>query len=219
MKTWHIILAAVGGVALSAIVMWVAIAPRAGADAQSATSLGANDAVFQRPHAATAGKPDAKVHIVEFLDPACETCREFYPLVKKLVADHPEQVRLSVRMVAFHKGSDFVVRALEASKRQGKYWPTLERVLASQSRWAIQHTVHPDKAWAELQALDLDLVRLKADMESPEVLQAVALDAQDAKTLKVVQTPEYFVNGRGLPEFGWEPLRRLVGDERAKAYR
>ena len=27
------------------------------------------------------GDPNAKVHIVEFLDPACETCALFYPMV------------------------------------------------------------------------------------------------------------------------------------------
>ena len=27
----------------------------------------------------TQGNPEAKVHIVEFLDPACETCASFYP--------------------------------------------------------------------------------------------------------------------------------------------
>ena len=28
-------------------------------------------------HSPTAGSPEAKVHIVEFLDPACEACRDF----------------------------------------------------------------------------------------------------------------------------------------------
>ena len=68
-------------------------------------------------------------------------------------------------------------------------------------------------------SIDLDFGKLRADMASPEVAKIVALDLQDSKTLKVTATPEYFVNGRGLPEFGYEQLRRLVGDEIAKAYR
>jgi protein-disulfide isomerase len=218
-KAWHVVLTTVVSIALCAAVLWAVLAPKGGSGSQAPAASASTADALQRPHAATAGKAEAKVHIVEFLDPACETCREFYPMVKKLVADNPDKVRLSVRMVAFHKGSEFVVKALEASKKQGKYWPTLERVLASQSRWAVQHTVYPEKVWAELQTLDLNLDQLKADMESPEVLQAIALDAQDAKALKVTQTPEYFVNGRGLPDFGWEQLQRLVADESAKAYR
>ncbi|NMG42229.1 thioredoxin domain-containing protein [Aromatoleum toluvorans] len=34
-------------------------------------------------HSPTLGKADAPVVIVEFLDPACETCRAFYPRVKE----------------------------------------------------------------------------------------------------------------------------------------
>jgi protein-disulfide isomerase len=214
-KTWHVVLTAVG-IALSAIVIWAVVAQKGGTGDQASASV---SAALQRPHAATEGKADAKVHIVEFLDPACDTCREFYPMVKKLVTDNPDKVRLSVRMLAFHKGSDFVVKAIEASKKQGKFWPTLERMLASQPRWTIDHTVDPARAWAQLQGLDLNLDQLKADMESPEVLQAVALDAQDAKSLHVTQTPEYFVNGRGLPDFGWDQLQHLVADETAKVYR
>ena len=45
--------------------------------------------------------------------------------------------------VALHKGSDYVVALLEASRKQGKYWQTLEAVLATQERWAINHAVEP----------------------------------------------------------------------------
>ena len=217
MKIAHVILAAVGGVLLSAALLWFFLSPGAAGDSPGARAAGA--AALERAHAPMAGRPDAKVHIVEFLDPACETCRQFYPLVKKLIAENPDRVRLSVRMVAFHRNADFAVKALEASKKQGKFWPTLERVLATQNAWVVQHVVDRDAMWEQLRPLGLDLDRLRTDMESPEVARAIAQDAQDAKALKVVQTPEYFVNGRGLPEFGWAPLQRLVADEIAKTYR
>ena len=60
-------------------------------------AVAANRPALTRDHAPTLGPADAKVHIVEFLDPACETCREFYPFVKSLMAGHPEKIRLSVR--------------------------------------------------------------------------------------------------------------------------
>lgn len=220
MKTSHVVTVAVIAVVASALLMWFLVATKGGPPKPAALPA-SSAAALERPHVATIGSPTARVHIVEFLDPACETCRDFYPRVKKLLADDPEKLRLSVRMVAFHKGADVVVKAIEASKKQGKFWPTLERMLATQPRWTIQHVVYPDKAWEELKSPDLglDLDRLKADMESPEVSQAFALDAQDAKTMNVKATPEYFVNGRGLPEFGWEPLRQLVADEIIRAYR
>ena len=39
-----------------------------------------NSAVMIRAHSPMHGSPEAKVTIVEFIDPACETCSAFYPL-------------------------------------------------------------------------------------------------------------------------------------------
>jgi protein-disulfide isomerase len=206
-------MAAGAGLLIFVLAMWFVLAPRAGA-VRSDAEL----AALQRPHAAVLGNPDAKVHIVEFMDPACDTCRQFYPLVKGLMSDNRARINLSIRLVAFHRGADAAVKALEASKLQGKFETVLERLLAAQPKWVVQHAVDASALWDQLQSLDLDVAKLKVDMESPAVLNNVSLDAQDARTLKVVQTPEYFVNGRGLPEFGYDYLRQLVIDEIAKSY-
>ena len=169
-----------------------------------------------RPHSPSLGKADAPVVIVEFLDPACETCRTFYPMVKQLMAQHPDRIRLVIRYAPFHKGSDKVVAVLEAARRQGKFWPSLEALLASQQDWASNHTAKVDLAWKYLEPVGLNMEQLAIDLTAPEVKQAVAQDLADANTLGVSQTPEYFVNGRPLPSFGFEQLRQLVGEELAK---
>ena len=83
-----------------------------------------------RMHSPVFGPQDAPVTIVEFFDPACETCRAFYPLVKNLMAQHPQKIKLVIRYAAFHQGSDVVVKLLEAAKSQGKYQVVLEALLA-----------------------------------------------------------------------------------------
>jgi protein-disulfide isomerase len=171
-----------------------------------------------RAHAPTVGPPEAKVHIVEFLDPACETCRAFYPFVKQLMAANPGRIKLTVRHVAFHDGADFAVQVLEASKKQDKYWPTLERLLASQSRWATNHKVVPELVWAQLDGLGLDPERLKRDMKEPEIGRNMRQDEADAKKLRVQKTPEYFVNGRQMTTFGQDQLRQLVQEELTRSY-
>ena len=74
-----------------------------------------------RMHSPVFGPQAAPVTIVEFFDPACETCRAFYPIVKDLMAQYPNDVRLVIRYAPFHQGSDQVVKLLEASKSQGAY--------------------------------------------------------------------------------------------------
>jgi hypothetical protein len=126
-------------------------------------------AALASEHSPTLGPPDAKVHIVEFLDPACGTCALFYPMVKGWMADIPDEIRLSVRHVAFHDGVDYAVRVLEASRNQGKYWETLETLLASQRQWVNNHIVQPDSVLPALAGVGLDMDQLQAaGLESAE---------------------------------------------------
>jgi protein-disulfide isomerase len=176
----------------------------------------AREAALASEHAPSVGDPGAKVHIVEFLDPACGTCAMFYPMVKGWMAEVPGQIRLSIRHVPFHEGVDYAVRVLEASRNQDKYWETLETLLATQSQWVQNHVVQPDRVLPAIANVGLDEEQLKADMNSAEVQQRMDKDFQDSKTLKVVATPEYFVNGRQLPSFGQEQLATLVREELQK---
>jgi protein-disulfide isomerase len=186
---------------------------------QQATQAAAKNApALARFHAPTRGAPDAKVHIVEFIDPACETCRSFYPYVKEMLAANPGRVRLSIRHVPFHPGSDQVVKVLEATRKQNKYWESLEALLAAQPYWVVNHQALPDRIWKPLEGLGLDFAQLRIDMDAPEVAQRIAQDMADAKALDVTQTPEYFVNGRPLPSFGLEQLQDLVKASLKAAY-
>lgn len=59
--------------------------------------------------------------------------------------------------------------------------------------------------------------QLAIDLTAPDLQQAVFQDLKDANTLGVSQTPEYFVNGRPLPSFGFEQLGQLVADELSRS--
>jgi protein-disulfide isomerase len=176
----------------------------------------ARQAALASEHSPALGDPDARVRIVEFLDPACETCALFFPMVKRWMAEVPGKIHLSVRHVAFHPGSDYAVRILEASRKQDKYWQTLEALLASQNQWVQNHTVQPDRIGPAIAAVGLDMEQLKADMNSVQVMQRIEQDKKDSILLKVSATPEYFVNGRPLPSFGQQQLADLIREELEK---
>ena len=174
--------------------------------------------LLMRFHAPNLGPSDAKVHIVEFLDPACEGCRAFYPVVKQIMDEHKGKVRLWVRYVPFHRGADFVVRALEAARAQGRYWEALDAIFAKQNEWTRNHTAQPDLVFKALQGIGLDEARLRRDVASPEIAKVLDQDMADAKALKVLQTPTFFVNGRPLKDYGFDQLRALVRDEVKRQY-
>jgi protein-disulfide isomerase len=186
---------------------------------QSAQLAERSRAHLVRMHSPTLGKDDAPVVIVEFLDPACGTCREFYPLVKAMMAANPDRIRLVLRYAPFHDGSDKVVAALAAARKQGKFWPALEALLASQDAWSPNHRPQIALALKQLEGLGLNLEQLRSDMAAPEIAAMIAQDLDDAQALDVTKTPEFFVNGKPLPTFGYEPLKKLVDDALADTRR
>lgn len=181
--------------------------------AEQAAQLAAqNQAALVRADAPSFGNPDAPVHIVEFFDPACETCRQFYPLVKAMMDANPGKIRMSMRYAPFHPGSDTVVKALEAARKQGQFKQALEALFAAQNGWVRNHTAQADLIWPYLDPLGLDMGRLKSDMNSPEIAAMITRDLADAKTMNVTKTPEFFVNGKPLPSFGFDQLKNLVDE-------
>jgi len=178
-----------------------------------------NQSVVERQGAPVKGPTDARVTIVEFFDPACGTCADFYPLVKQLIEQYPGKVRVMLRYAPLHTGSDQVVKMLEAAHLQGKFWPALELLFKNQQRWVVNHVSQPMRARGILNGLAMDHKKLDADMNQSAVVQATQQDVEDGHALKVQATPEFFVNGRPLPSFGFQQLSQLVKEAVADSYR
>lgn len=168
-----------------------------------------------RDHSVRSGNPQAKVTIVEFLDPACETCGKFHPLVKGLIEQHGGKVNLVVRYAPLHPGSDQMVAILEAAKMQGQFWQVLELMFDTQPQWAINHRAEPEIFWNHMTQTQagIDFAKLQQDMNNPAVFKAIEQDIADGQLLGATRTPAFFVNGKPLTEFGYEQLARLVDSE------
>jgi protein-disulfide isomerase len=124
-----------------------------------------------------------------------------------------------LRWAPFHDGSRDVVALLEAARKQDKFWPALETLLATQRIWAVNHTANVVAAWQQLEGLGLDRDQIAVDMAGPEVAEIIGQDIADANALNVTMTPEFFVNGRPMPSFGYEQLKQLVDEALAQTSR
>lgn len=172
-----------------------------------------NASVFIREHSQILGNDDAKVYLIKFSDPACETCSAFHPFVKHLMAANPGKIKLVLRYAPFHDGADYFVKILEAAKRQGKFWETLDIMYKTQRYWASHHNPKPQLIWQYLPHAGLDLEKIRKDMNDPEIEQIIKQDLADAETLNVRKTPGFFVNGKPLTSFGYRQLQDLVDSE------
>ena len=185
----------------------------------SQTTNDVRSAALTSEHSPTTGDPNAPVHIIEFLDPACEACAYYYPIVKKLMEETPGKLRLSVRHIPFHRGAEYAVMILEASREQGLYWETLEALLATQGQWTQNHTVVPQRIVPAVASVGLDIDRIRAEQNTVDVELRMQRDSDAAVSLMVRRTPTFFVNGTELKESGPEQLAALIRDELAKAER
>lgn len=154
------------------------------------------------------GAVDAPVVLVEYADYRCPFCGLFArdtlpPLIEKYVDSG--QVRVEWRdLPVFGEQSNLAAVAGRAAGAQGKFWEFNKATFA----------IAPERGHADLSRGRLvqiakdagvpDMTRFEADLDSPELKQAVAADAQEAASLGATGTPTFLVNE--TPLIGAQPL-------------
>ena len=167
-----------------------------------------------RSYSPVLGREDAPVTIVEFLDPACEACRSFYPIVKEILAEYPEDVRVVIRYTPFHgEGSELAIKVLEAARLQNVFTPVLEALFENQQVWASHGAPAAEQIMAVAGSVGLDVEAAKIQIMSPSIIAVLNQDRADVEAVGVTQTPTFFVNGKPLAEFGAKQLLLQVQAE------
>jgi protein-disulfide isomerase len=170
--------------------------------------------VMVRPHSPVIGPVGAPVTIVEFFDPACESCRAFYPFVKQTLAAFPREARLVIRYTPFHGDMSVEgVRALEAARAQGRFEAVLAALLDAQPGWASHDAPAPQRVWEFARAAGLDVEQARSFMSSGAVDKVLEQDIADVKAVGVRATPTFFVNGKPLADLHPAALHELVKSE------
>lgn len=189
-------------------------APAAEAPAPAPAAAPADlQARLVRPESPVMGPANALVTIVEFLDPACEACRAYAPVVKQVMFLYPNEVRVVARFADFHPGSDEAIRILLAAREQGKFDTVLAALFDAQEQWASHHSPNVDEAWKIAIAAGLNESRARKVAQSAEITQRLREEDEDIIALKVSRTPTFYVNGKLLEDFGAEQLMALVTSE------
>ena len=177
---------------------------------QAAKGVDAAETLLVRPHSPVIGPKSAPVTIVEFFDPSCEACRAWFPIVKMIMAEYPNDVRLVIRYLALHQGSDEAIRIVEAGRAQGKFIPVLEAVLERQPEW---HDGNLAPAWSAAESAGLNAAKARTSLRSRKLTAALAQDQADREQLGVRGTPTFFVNGKMLSGPTPQTLYQIVRAE------
>jgi len=175
-----------------------------------------NRASLIRDYSPSQGSAMLKVTLVEFLDPECESCAFFHPLVKEILSRYEGRIRYVVRYAPFHPNSKFVIKILSAARLQNQYWETLDLLFKKLPEWGSHHNPQPQLVWTYLPELGLDIERIKVDMNDEGIMKMIDQEIEDGNTFGVRQTPTFFVNGRPLRSFGLQQLEDAIKDALAE---
>lgn len=169
--------------------------------------------VVDRPTLATDDDPslgpaDAAVVIVEFSDFQCPFCSQAYPVVKQLLHDYGDRVRLVYRdfpLVDTHPRALPAAVAANCAFEQGKFWEMHDKIFENQTaleeadlkRYAIQ--------------IGLNSLAFGSCLSSGKYVKEIEDDFNAGVEAGVEATPTFFINGilvRGAVPY--EALQQLI---------
>lgn len=181
--------------------------------AETNAAAEAGNQLLVRPYSITQGPANAPVTVVEFFDPECEACRAMYPIVKQIQGEFGDRMRLVIRYMPLHQNSAYAASLLEAARGQNRYWEFLEVVMLRQPEWASHQAPRPDLLIGFASQVGLDGEQLRIAATDPEIRSRIQQDESDGMALGANRTPTFFVNGKVLPQLGYQQLRAAIRAE------
>lgn len=158
---------------------------------QSAVNKIGLKAFFDPRFAFITGPTDAKITIVEFFDYNCPYCRASIPAIQKYYQTH-KNVRFSfIEFPIKGPSSTIAARAAMAARKQPDKYVAFHFALMSEPEVVDAGTVNQ-----VAQKIGLNVIKLNADMASPDIDRALAAAHKLAESAKIDGTPAFVINGK-----------------------
>ena len=158
------------------------------------------------------GRADAPITIVEFTDYNCGYCKLATSWVMNQVDDRRGDVRVIIKESAVRgSNSEMAAAAALAAQKQGKY---REMHIALMKVPANAYT--PEIIEQVGKSVGMDVARMRTDMNSKEVRDAVKASIVDYEKVGLEGTPSFFINGTYVGGFGEQHLNDIVKQARDK---
>jgi protein-disulfide isomerase len=178
---------------------------------QQQTVRASRAALTQDPDSPVMGNPDGDVTIVEFFDYKCPYCKRVAGPLKDVVAADGKIRLIMKEFPILGAQSIKAARAALAVARQGKY---------EEFHWALM-TGPGDMSDPHIRkvarSVGVDVDRMMADMESPEIQAMIKRNHDLAQALRISGTPAFVIGDTLVPgAIDRKTLEHLVAQARAK---
>jgi protein-disulfide isomerase len=176
--------------------------------AKAALTTRAKD-LFEDPAAPVGGNPKGDVTVVEFFDYRCPYCKQAHAAVSELLGADKQVRFIYKEFPVLGKDSVFAGRAALAAARQGKYEAFHNALMGGKGQ------ISEDSVLKTAGSVGLDVEKLKKDMDSPEIADALKRTYELAQSLEVRGTPAFVVGGKMVPgAIDGATLKKLVAEAR-----
>jgi protein-disulfide isomerase len=156
------------------------------------------------------GNPNASVTLVEFVDYECPHCKKVQPVLRQVLEEYPDDVKLVFKHypLPMHPNARVAAEATLAAQKQGKFWAYNDKV------WQHADSLSPAKLESIAKEVGLDVEKWRKDFESDAVKERVQKDRAEGGVLRINVTPTLFLNGKLYSdEKDIEGLRDWINEE------
>lgn len=143
------------------------------------------------------GAQTGTITMVEFGDFQCPACGAYEPIVRKVVADNHNTLKIVFRhfpLTTIHQNSLLAAKASEAASIQGKFWEMHDMLYDHQADWSGSLNAH-DLFMSYAKDLNLDQVKFNNDLNSKAIEDKILAEYKEGVNLGVNSTPSFFING------------------------
>lgn len=157
----------------------------------------------------------AKITLVEFADFQCPACASFNPVLKQVVEEYKDTVRLVYRHFPLpsHSNAKIAALASEAAGKQGKFWEMQALLYERQNQWSPL-TDPRDSFEKFAQELSLNVADFKKSIDEKEFMTRINQDAQDGVKMGVNSTPTLFIDGEKYTgSINYQNLKKVIEDK------
>ena len=145
------------------------------------------DQVFRDPNDPVSGNPQGDATLVEFFDYNCPYCKRMAPIMTQAETADPRLRIVYKEFPILGPDSLFAAKAALAAAKQGKY------VAFHRALYEARGHVDESKVFDVAKQLGLDVARLKADMQAPEIGARLDQNIKLAQALGINGTPGFAI--------------------------
>jgi len=165
--------------------------------------------LFDSPDDLVQGNPQGDVALVEFFDYRCPYCKQVEPSLDAMLQEDGKLRIVYKEFPILGEASVYATRVALAAKKQGKYAEFHRAMMATKGDIGDATVLNVATS------LGLDIAKIKADMNAPEVEKLIDANYALADALNIQGTPAIIIGDTLIPgAVDLDTLRKDIADAR-----